>query len=111
MSDVLAKIKGRRCFPVEVAGGTVHVRSLSRGELSRMDKLDQDARTPFILGCVICESDGSQALPKRDGESDEQYAERVNTATEDVDSETVAIINSALARIGKTPPVEALAKN
>ena len=111
MSDVLAKIKKRRCYPVEVGGGTVHVRSLTRGELDRVGKLEGSAQTAFVVGCVLVDADGSPALPKLPNETDEAYASRLLLETEDVDSETVAAITAAVGKIGKAPTLETLAKN
>lgn len=110
MSDVLNRIKKRRCYPVEVGGGTVHVRSLTRGELDRMTALEKDAKTDFVLGCVLVSSAGEPEFVPEEGESDVDFAKRIKAAVLDVDTETIAAITEAVGKIGKVTATEALEK-
>lgn len=111
MSTILDRIKKRRCYPVEIAGGTVYVRALTRGELERVNKLPDELKTDFMIGCVLVEESGESVIPRNDGESDEEFCRRVAGHTADTDSETVSTILGAVSKIGKTPPAETLAGN
>lgn len=110
MSDVLNRIKKRRCYPVEVGGGTVHVRSLTRGELDRMAVLEHEAKTDFVLGCVLVSAAGDPAFVLQAGESDVDFAKRVKGEVLDVDTETIAAITEAVGKIGKVTATEVLEK-
>lgn len=111
MITVLDRLRKRRCYPVPEAGEGIFVRSLTRGELIRLARIEGDAKTDFVLGCVLVTEAGAPVLPPLEGESDADFCERVKTAFLDVDTETVSQITQAVGRIGKVPPPETLRKN
>jgi len=108
---ILDKLRNRRCYPVPEAGEGVYVRSLTRGELIRLGKLEGDDKTDFVLGCVLVTQGGAPVFPPIAGETDAQFCARVKAAVLDVDTETVAQISQAVGKIGKVPPPEELRKN
>lgn len=111
MITVLDRLRKRRCYPVPEAGEGIFVRSLTRGELIRLARIEGDAKTDFVLGCVLVTETGAPVLPLLDGEGDAEFCERVKAAFLDVDTETVSQITQAVGRLGKVPPPETLRKN
>lgn len=113
MSSVLARLKKKRGYPVEIDGETFFVRSLTIGELQRLDKLDSEHKTGFVVGCALCgEASGQQELPRNDNESDTEWSVRVLTELADVPTETIRALSDGVAAIGKTPAtLEKITKN
>jgi len=113
MSSVLSRLKKKRGYPVEIDSETFFVRSLTSGELQRLDNLDAGYKTGFVVGCALCcEASGQQELPKAEGESDHDWATRVLSELADVPTETIRSLSDGVAAIGKTPAtLEKIAKN
>jgi hypothetical protein len=113
MSSVLSRLKKKRGYPVDIDGETFHVRSLTIGELQRLDLLAAEHKTGFVVGCALCcEASGEQELPRATGEDDTAWAARVLTELADVPTETIRALSDGVAAIGKTPAtLEKLAKN
>lgn len=110
MSTVLDALRLRRCYPVKGVDG-VYVRSLTRGELKRIGDLPQELKDEFLFGCVVTDSAGKAAFTKGADETDEAFAKRVGEALLDMDTQTRNDIGDAVARIGKVPDAETIAKN
>ncbi len=109
MSDMLGKLKKRRCYPVDLGDGDqVHCRAMTIGELKDVDPLAKDLKTPFIMGRGIVNSDGSEQFPRKPDETPEQYANRMQTELADVSTETIAAISAAIGKIGKVPEADTL---
>ncbi len=110
MSTVLDAIRIRRCYPVKGVEGA-YVRSLTRGELKRISELPPDLKDEFLFGCVLTDAKGNAAFTQEKSETDEAFAKRVGDALLDMDTQTRNDIGDAVARIGKVPDVETIAKN
>ncbi len=112
MSKVLERLKKKYGHPVQIGEETFHVRSLTIGELRRLDKLQPEERTGFIVGCALCDGpEGNQALPNGDGEEDAQWAARVLEELADVPSETIKLLADGVSAIGKPVALETIVKN
>jgi len=112
VSAVLERLRKKRGYPVTIDGETFYVRSLTIGELRRLDSLDAEAKTGFVVACALCaDANGGQELPQAEGESDATWALRVLTELADVPTETIRALSDGVAKIGKTPALETVAKN
>jgi hypothetical protein len=113
VSSVLSRLKKKRGYPVDIDGETFHVRSLTIGELQRLDLLDADHKTGFVVGCALCsEANGEQELPRNADETDAAWADRVLAELADVPTDTIRALSDGVAAIGKTPAtLEKIAKN
>ena len=109
---LLEKANKRNCYPVVLADRTVYVRSMKTSEIRRMNALDQDLRTAFVLGICLTLENSAQEIPKLDAETDADYSKRVDAALSDaeVDTETISTISQAIGKIGKVN-LEDLEKN
>lgn len=116
MSKVLERLRKRRCQKVPIDGEDYYLRAMTIGEFRRSDALtasgNADARTGFIIGCILCQGeDGTQEIPKGDDEDDLTWAKRVLFELTDVPDTTVAAIIKGLSTVGKTASMEAIVKN
>lgn len=112
MSNVLERLKKKRGSPVEIEGDTFYVRSLTIGEMKRLNELDDTAKVAFAIGCSLVNQDGSQVMPdKANGETDAEWSTRIGEQLVDVPGSTVLAINEAIARLIKPSKPEAVAKN
>lgn len=112
MSKVLERLKKKRGHAVPIGDETFYVRSLTVGELRRLDKIQPDERTGFIIGCALCDGeDGNQEVPRRDGEDDSQWAARVLEELADVPSESIKALADGVSAIGKPISIETIVKN
>lgn len=112
MSKVLERLRKKRGRLVTIDSEDFYVRSLTIGELRRLDALKPDERTGFIVGCALCDgADGGQEIPKGGDEDDSQWAARVLEELADVPSETIKCLADGVAAIGKTPNLETVVKN
>jgi len=100
MKSVLLK---RRPRPVELDGGTVHVRSLTLAEIEQMQALaragDEVATAVFVLSRGLVNADGSQTF--------EPDAPDVK----DLPGDVIAALMEAIGKASKPPSVERLEKN
>ena len=111
MSNSLSRLRKKRAYPVTIDGEGYHVRSLTIGELRRLDALDADSKTGFVVGCALCDENGAAELPRIEGETDSVYSARVLVELDDVPTENIRALSEAVGNIGKTPTIEAIAKN
>lgn len=111
MSNVLARLSKKRAFPIVIDDETFHVRSLTIGELKRLDSIKGDNRTGFVLGCALVEESGQTVIPKNADETDDQWSERVLEQLSDVPTQTIKQLSDGVAQIGKTPNAVAVEKN
>lgn len=112
MSKVLERLRKKRGTAVVIGDETFHVRSLTIGELRKLDLLSADDKTGFIVGCALCESgDGGRAIEQTPGESDADYAARVLGELSDVPTDAIRALSEGVARIGMTPKMETVIKN
>jgi len=111
VSNVLDRLKKKRGTSVTINDDQFRVRSLTIGELKRLDAVIGDERTGFVLGCALLADDDSPAVAKADSESDSDWSKRVLTALEDVPSDTIRQLSDAIGNLGKTPTAEAVRKN
>ena len=112
MSKVLERLRKKHGNAVEINGETFNVRSLTIGELRRLDKIEADQKTGFVIGCALCsDENGTQELPQAEGETDALWSERVLTELADVETETIRALSDGVAKIGRTPKAETIVKN
>ncbi len=112
MSETLNKLRKKRGFPVEIDGDTFHVRSLTLGELRRVETLKPADKTGFVIGCTLCTGDGGEPeFPKQDGEDDSAWAQRVVDELADVPTETIRTLSDRVASLGKVPKTPDIVKN
>jgi hypothetical protein len=90
---------------------TYFVRSLTIGELQRLDALEPEKRTGFVIGCTLCDSDGQPEIYTDVGETDAEYSARVLMELSDVPSESIRQLSEGVAAIGKVPAMATIAKN
>lgn len=120
-SDLLGKLHKRACHPVQLSNReTVHCRSMTIAELRELDslpKVDQptadkpdlsEFRTPFVMGCVIVNADGSQGFPRLPDEDARAFATRMLDVLKDVATENIAAISEVVGKIGKVPGADTL---
>lgn len=114
MASVLEKLAKRRCYPITVQNGEpVHVRALTFGELRALESLPQQLSGGFIFGVGVVTDTGEQAIPILEGETHQQFAERVSDILVDheIPTDTLRDVNEAIIKLMKVPPVEDIAKN
>lgn len=112
MSKVLERLRKKHGHPVTIADETFYVRSLTIGELRRLDKLQPEERTGFIVGCALCDgTGGDQVIPKNADEDDTQWAARVLEELADVPSESIKALADGVSSIGKPVALETIVKN
>lgn len=112
MSGVLNRLRKKRGYPVEIEGETYHVRSLTLGELRRLEPLAAELKTGFVLGCALCsDAEGGQELPANDGEADAAWADRIGNELSDIPTQTIRELTESIAKVGTSPRVESIIKN
>lgn len=110
--SVLAKIRKRNSYPVELSVGTVHVRPLGYWEKASLSSInDPNARVQFIVGCCLVEADGSRAFAMSADETPAMFAGRVREATSDLDGDDISALADAVMKATKTPDMETVIKN
>lgn len=137
MSNVLSNLRKKRGFPVVIDDDTFHVRSLTYGELLRIDSLFQSppasaSETPeqfefrirqsfrksaYMVGCALCSSElGGQQLPRNENETAVEWADRIITEFEEVESDKIRLLSEAVGKLsqgnrGKPVSLETMVKN
>lgn len=111
-SSILGKLRKKRGFPVSVQGEDYFIRSLTLGELRRLESLPVESKTAFALCCALCaNAEGQPAFPKDDAEDDAKWAQRIADDISDVPTETIRALSQAVADIGKPTSPASIAKN
>ncbi|MEI8016869.1 MAG: hypothetical protein WCH39_01660 [Schlesneria sp.] len=110
---ILNQIAKRRRFPVPELGDDVFVRSLSRGELESLGKIEKDKKTDFMIGCVLVDEAGIPVCPRDAANplSDEDFADTVALGTQDWDVYALKTLSAAVNKITNVPPAETVVKN
>jgi hypothetical protein len=121
-----AKLRKRHGKKIEVDGDDLFIRSPNMKELRIVDEIraagakgteDEQAEsgrnaTAAWFGFVICEdTDGTLSFPKNEGESDIEWAKRVEAELSDVENTTLQAISSKVAKLSAIPPDVAIVKN
>lgn len=110
---ILEKLANRNAYPEKLRNGEqIHVRALSLDQLDRIDKLEPNLKTGFLIGCCLCTERGVPEIQQDKGEEDAKFSERVLTDVKAVGmgTDTLREIQQAIGRIGRAD-VEELAKN
>lgn len=112
MSSVLSQLRKKHGFKVSLYGDDYYVRSMTLGELRRLDAMPVELKTAFMLGCALCENEnGLPAIQKAESEDDKAWAARIADEVADVPTETIRALSQAVADIGKVPQPASIAKN
>jgi hypothetical protein len=112
MSETMAKLRKKRGAAVEVEGDTFHVRSLTLGELRRVDALPNEEKTGFVIGCTLCSGpDGEPEFPKQSDETDSAWAKRITEQLGDVSTDKIRLLSERVASLGKVPKTSDIVKN
>lgn len=111
MATILEKLKNRRKYPVKIGDTEVFVRSLTIGELNAQDKLPNDLTSLFVVGSSLVNDDGSLFYPRGNGESNEEYARRMQTELEFLGADDFLAIIQATQKLLQPVDQETLAKN
>lgn len=111
----------RKAKSLMIEGEEFWACSLNMGDLARLDAISKtepeelaaNRRLGLIAGLSLCEdADGTQALPRNDGETDEVWADRIYAdLREGVPIETLRTINEFVAGLSRTSKPDAIAKN
>ena len=111
-STVLDRLRKKRGSPIEIDGEVFHVRSLTIGEMKRLNELNDTDKASFAIGCALVNADGSQVIEQRQGDqTDSQWAADVAKHLEDVPGSTVLALNDGIARLIRPVKPETVAKN
>ena len=116
MPTILERLARRRHYPVPINDETFYVRSLTLGECDDVDKLPDDLKTPYAIGCALTDEGGNQPLPrtkKEDGSepSTAEYAQNILDALQIVPPDALVKLTEAIWKVTKAAPVEDLVKN
>ena len=103
--------KKYRCKQIEIAGVKDFIRCLTREEMSRAEKLDPAIRMAFLIGFASVEEDETPTFPMIDGESDKEYAERMDVIAARIPLLTMAELSLELSKAQRAPTLEKLVKN
>lgn len=109
MASIFHRHQQRRALPVETAFGTLHVREPSRGEIKRVAKLGNSSSLSY--GFILVDESGKQLFPQNDGETDAQYAERIEENFAEFTPSDDRAIMQAVERLTKPVDPGDLAKN
>lgn len=110
--SLLGKANKRACYPVVIGETKCFVRSMKASELKRMKLLEDEQKTYFMMGMCLVDGESKPELSKLDGESDADFATRVENELDkaDVDYEMMSKISEAIGKIGQIN-VEDIRKN
>ena len=112
MASIIDKLKKRKCYTITIDGEAVKLRSLTFGELSRLEGLPSNEKPGFMLGCALLEDDSTRAFSIADGETDAQFSKRVSDSIPDVPTDTLRAICDAVGKLAQNiPPQDTLVKN
>lgn len=77
MSAVLEALKKRMKYPVDFGDQKFFVRAMKPDEIDGLKSISgESAAQCAFLGCCLLEEDGSQVMPRNDGESFSDFAAR-----------------------------------
>lgn len=126
MAGVLGKLRKRHGKQIEIDGDAFFVRSPTMRELRIVDEIrasgakgneaeqSESSRyaTAAWFGFVICEdTDGTLSFPKTKGESDIDWAKRVEADLSDVENTTLQAISAKVAKLTSVPADSVIVKN
>jgi hypothetical protein len=103
MSNVLAALKKRRCYPVEGHEG-VFVRPLTRGEIDtavRLEATNALAAMDFSIASALTDESGSPVLPQNAGEELDGYLSRITPDLAEIPSDTLMDLQAAIESAGR----------
>jgi len=107
---VLDKCAKRRKYPIDIDGEKIHVRALTYDEIDRLQLIDKESRTGFIVACGLLEETGEPAIPVRtESETDAEWITRVVPLVRSMPSDTILTIVEAVDKVSR--PADKLAKN
>lgn len=99
---VLQKCAKRRCYPVEIDGETIHVRAMTLDEIGRLQVVDKDEKTVFLLACGIVEPSGEQAVSgKQADETDSAWLKRIGPELDVIPADTALELLKNIDKVSK----------
>ena len=111
MSDISAILHKRRCWPVTICGGTVHVRALTNAEKDGLIPLSaSEASWGVIIGCGLLHEDESQVFTREPEESWEAFGDRVllDDLLQNMPTDTQAELSQTISKLSQGPSKEQL---
>lgn len=111
MSGTFDRLKKRTAFPVDIDGEIVHVTEPTMGQISRIQKVNTTDSTGLALGLCVVDSNGVREYTEAEGETDEEFSQRVMELASNCTVSTIKKISEAILRLAKPADMEPLIKN
>lgn len=114
--SVVDRIRKRAFYPLTLVNGEkVHLRALTHGQkASAIEHKDKDASIGYVIGCGLLQDDGTPEYTPTQGESVEQFGERVFEDTKDIGKDVQHQIVAKIFELTNEPEkskAEAIIKN
>lgn len=107
-SAVIQRLRKRRAYPLEICGEIIHIRAVTRSEREQMKPhMAEEVSYGITLGFGLVTVDGSPVFRINDGESVEDFGERVLTEA-DLPDDTRTEICAAIVKLSQGPTKEQL---
>lgn len=109
--SVVERLLKRQKFEVTVGENTFYVREMPVDELRSLDEKVPDLflRSYYIIGRSLVGDNGE--FDKTNTETDQQYAERMQSLLSGIGTGTLAQLTSAITKFGTIPRQDKLQKN
>lgn len=135
MLTTLERLAKRARYDFQIGDETFCVRSLTIGECEDLDKLPEELRTPYAIGCGLIDDAGNQVMPRVPvptypkgspeeaaavaagkpndlrPQSNEEYATAIYDSLRPVPPDAVVKLIENIWKVTKAAPVEELVKN
>ena len=104
MSQVIAKLRKRRFYPVLIDGETIHLRALLDSEHKEVEPISQDVESfGYAIGCCLMNEDGTAVFSRNPDEDAKTFGARVLTEL-DLPDDTRSDISKAILKLQSGPP-------
>lgn len=112
MSQVIAKLRKRRFYPVDIDGEKIHLRALLDSEHKEVESFTYETESfGFAIGCCLMNEDGTPVFTRVPDEDAKTFGARVLTEL-DLPDDTRSELSKAILKLQTGPPtIEALVKN
>ena len=112
MSQVIAKLRKRRFYPIEIDGEKIHLRALLDSEHREVEPISQEVESfGYAIGCCLMNEDGTAVFTRATEEDATTFGARVLKEL-DLPDDTRSQLSKAILKLQTGPPeIEALVKN